>query len=126
MGLKLNSQLKEYVDSYPVDLQNQVYEYLDGKRNVFDTEFLEIPGTKFQQEVLREMTKIPYGETISYKKLAEKVGRPKAHRAVANVCGMNPYPIVIPCHRVVSSNGIGGFSLGLDMKKKFLKLELNK
>ena len=69
-------------------------------------------GTDFQKLVWHEMTKIPRGKTITYKELAENIGRPKAYRAVANACGANPYPIEVPCHRVVGSNGsIGGFSM---------------
>ncbi len=76
-------------------------------------------GTDFQKLVWHEMTKIPKGKTITYKELAENIGRPKAYRAVANACGSNPYPIEVPCHRVVSSNGsIGGFSMKGGIKKK--------
>ena len=76
-------------------------------------------GTDFQKLVWHEMTKIPKGKTITYKELAENIGRPKAYRAVANACGANPYPIEVPCHRVVSSNGcIGGFSMKGGIKKK--------
>ena len=76
-------------------------------------------GTAFQKLVWHEMTKIPRGKTITYKELAENIGRPKAYRAVANACGANPYPIEVPCHRVVGSNGsIGGFSMKGGIKKK--------
>ena len=76
-------------------------------------------GTDFQKLVWHEMTKIPKGKTITYKELAENIGRPKAYRAVANACGANPYPIEVPCHRVVCSNGsIGGFSMRGGIKKK--------
>ena len=76
-------------------------------------------GTAFQKLVWHEMTKIPQGKTITYKELAENIGRPKAYRAVANACGANPYPIEVPCHRVVDSNGsIGGFSMKGGIKKK--------
>ena len=65
------------------------------------------------------MTKIPRGKTITYKALAENIGRPKAYRAVANACGANPYPIEVPCHRVVGNNGfVGGFSMKGGIKKK--------
>ena len=82
--------------------------------------------TNFQRSVFNEIKKIPKGQTISYKKLAENIGRPTAYRAVANACGKNPDPKTIPCHRVVKSNGdIGGYSLkgGINKKCKLLKLE---
>ena len=82
--------------------------------------------TDFQYNVFEEIKKIPKGQTISYKQLAEKIGRPRAYRAVANACGKNPEPGIIPCHRVVRSNGdIGGYSLkgGVNKKRKLLKTE---
>jgi O-6-methylguanine DNA methyltransferase len=69
------------------------------------------------------MQKIPYGQTKTYKQIAEAISRPKAYRAVANACGKNPYPIVVPCHRVVAAGGLGGFSLGIELKKQLLSLE---
>ena len=83
-----------------------------------------IKATPFQKKVWIELTKIPYGETISYKELANRIGKPKAVRAVANAVGANPLPIQIPCHRVIASDGtIGGYSLGTKLKIKLLKLE---
>ena len=82
--------------------------------------------TNFQRSVFNEIKKIQKGQTISYKKLAENIGRPTAYRAVANACGKNPDPKTIPCHRVVKSNGdIGGYSLkgGINKKRDLLKLE---
>lgn len=84
----------------------------------------DISGTPFQVAVWRELCKIPYGRTISYAKLAKRVGRPKAVRAVANACGANPLPIIIPCHRVIASDGtIGGYSGGISKKKHLLAKE---
>jgi methylated-DNA-[protein]-cysteine S-methyltransferase len=81
-------------------------------------------GTDFQQRVWRGIKGIPCGKTLSYLDLAKAVGKPNACRAVANACGANPLPLVIPCHRVVSSDGtIGGFSSGLPLKKRLLRLE---
>jgi len=83
-------------------------------------------GTAFQKLVWHEMTKIPRGKTITYKELAENIGRPKAYRAVANACGKNPYPLIIPCHRVIRTDGnLGGYSGvgGLKTKKKLLEQE---
>ena len=71
------------------------------------------------------MIKIPYGECVTYSYIAEKVGNPKAYRAVGTSCGNNPIPLVVPCHRVVSKSGLGGFSGGLDIKRFLLELESN-
>ncbi len=83
-------------------------------------------ATPFQQTVYREMSKIKPGKVLSYKQLAEKIGKPKAYRAVASACARNKLPILIPCHRVIASNGgLGGYSSkdGLAMKKYLLSLE---
>lgn len=85
----------------------------------------KLSGTPFQKRVWKAIQKIPYGKTLTYKELAKKVGSPNAYRAVGSACGKNPLPIIIPCHRVVASNGIGGFTGGLKLKKKLLKLEQN-
>ena len=82
--------------------------------------------TDFQRLVWREIEKIPYGETRSYRDIAITIGRPKSYRAVANACGKNPLPIIRPCHRVICSNGeIGGYSIngGVTLKKALLKCE---
>jgi len=82
--------------------------------------------TDFQRLVWREIEKIPYGETRSYRDIAIAIGRPKSYRAVANACGKNPLPIIRPCHRVICSNGeIGGYSIngGAALKKALLKCE---
>ena len=82
--------------------------------------------TDFQRLVWREIEKIPYGETRSYRDIAIRIGRPKSYRAVANACGKKPLPIIRPCHRVICSNGeIGGYSIngGVTLKKALLKCE---
>lgn len=84
---------------------------------------LNLNGTPFQKAVWKAMAKIPYGETRTYGWVAGKAGRPKAVRAVGNACSANPLPILIPCHRVVASNGLGGFSSGLALKKRLLAME---
>lgn len=83
---------------------------------------MNLIGTEFQIKVWEEIKKIPKGETRSYKEIAIAIGSPKASRAVANACGKNPYPILIPCHRVIRSDGsLGGYSgLGGSGKKKHL------
>ena len=81
--------------------------------------------TPFQRLVLREVMKIPYGKTITYSQLARQIGHPGAVRAVGNALAKNPAPVIIPCHRVVAKNGLGGFSYGVDVKKQLLELESN-
>jgi methylated-DNA-[protein]-cysteine S-methyltransferase len=104
-------------------VMKQLREYFQGKRTKFDFK-TSVDGTVFQKKVWEEMSKIPYGKTISYTELAKRVGNPKAIRAVANACGKNPLPIIIPCHRIVASNGkMGGYSGGLWRKEWLLKLE---
>ena len=85
-----------------------------------------IEGTNFQIQVWTEISKIPFGKTKTYKQIAISIGKPNSARAVANACGKNPYPIDIPCHRVVRSDGnIGGYSGvgGQKMKIELLKAE---
>jgi O-6-methylguanine DNA methyltransferase len=81
-------------------------------------------STDFQQRVWRQLVKIPKGRVTTYAQIAKALGKPRASRAVGNACGANPFPIVVPCHRVVASNGgLGGFSSGLAWKRKLLALE---
>ena len=81
----------------------------------------KLEGTEFQIKVWNEIAKIPKGKTKSYKEIAIAIGRPKSSRAVANACGKNPYPVEIPCHRVIRSNGeIGGYSSGGSKVKRIL------
>ena len=83
----------------------------------------KLKGTEFQIKVWNEITKIPKGETKSYKEIAIAIGRPKSYRAVANACGKNPFPIEIPCHRVIKSNGeLGGYSSKSGSKAKRILL----
>jgi len=101
----------------------QLNEYFSGKRKDFELP-LKPNGTPFQLSVLEELQNIPYGKTASYGDVAQRIGRPKAVRAVGAANGRNPLPIVIPCHRVVGSKGdLTGFGGGLDTKKALLDLE---
>ena len=87
---------------------------------------MKLIGTPFQIKVWEEITKIPKGKTKTYKEIAINIGHPNSARAVANACGRNPYPVLIPCHRVIRSDGsLGGFSApgGIKLKKKLLKKE---
>ncbi|MBI4352417.1 MAG: methylated-DNA--[protein]-cysteine S-methyltransferase [Candidatus Omnitrophica bacterium] len=83
-----------------------------------------VQGTAFQKRVWQELLKIPFGRTVSYKTIAERIGRPRAVRAVANAIGQNPLPILVPCHRVVRSDQtLGGYSRGLNHKRWLLEYE---
>lgn len=101
---------------------SQLDEYFAGERTDFDVR-MELDGTDFQREVWTELTRIPYGETISYGELARRVGRPSAPRAVGQANGRNPIPVIVPCHRVLASNGIGGYGGGLKVKRQLLAVE---
>ncbi len=79
--------------------------------------------TAFEQAVLTETRKIPYGTTITYSELADRIGNSGGARAVGQALSKNPYPIVIPCHRVVARSGIGGYSGGVKLKKRLLEIE---
>ena len=101
----------------------QLDEYLLGRRQQFDLP-LAPHGTPFQLRVWQALCGIPYGETISYKQLAERVGSPRGYRAVGLANNRNPISIFIPCHRVIGSDGgLVGYGGGLDIKKRLLALE---
>jgi len=103
--------------------RQQLEEYFAGERKDFDLP-LHLSGTDFQVRVLEELQRIPYGETTTYGAIAERIGRPKAGRAVGAANGRNPIPIIIPCHRVIGSSGkLTGFGGGLDTKEELLRLE---
>lgn len=103
---------------------NELDEYFSGTRTEFDIPLDISQGTSFQQKVWLELLKIPYGTTISYAKLAKNIGKPTAFRAVANANGRNPISLIIPCHRVIASDGgLGGYTGGLDIKRILLDLE---
>lgn len=101
----------------------QLEEYLSGKRKDFDLP-LDPRGTKFQKRVWEQLTKIPYGGTRSYKEIAKALNQEGASRAVGSANGQNPLSIIVPCHRVISSNGsLGGYAGGLGIKETLLNLE---
>jgi len=105
------------------ETKKQLTEYFERKRKVFDVP-LNLSGTEFQLKVWEELRKIPYGETESYADIAKAIGNSKAVRAVGTAISKNPIPIIIPCHRVINSDGsIGGFSGGVRVKEKLLHLE---
>ena len=89
---------------------------------------MKLNGTEFQNLVWKEISRIPYGQTMSYKEIAARIGHANSSRAVANACGKNPYAIIIPCHSVICSNGkLGGYSGpgGISEKRRLLKNENN-
>ena len=103
----------------------QLREYFDGKRKVLDFS-IKAHGTEFQQKVWNALRSIKYGELCTYKQIAEKTGNPKASRAVGLANNKNPLPIIIPCHRVIGSNGkLVGYAGGLDVKEYLINLEKN-
>jgi O-6-methylguanine DNA methyltransferase len=101
----------------------QVAEFLAGEREDFDLR-LDLRATSFQLDVYRVVAEIPYGESLAYAEVARRVGRAAAVRAVGTANGANPIPLVIPCHRVVASNGhLQGYAGGLELKRKLLAME---
>lgn len=101
----------------------QLDEYFQGKRTTFSLPF-KLTGTPFQLAVWKELQNIPYGQTTSYKEIAQKINKPKACRAVGMANSKNPLPIIIPCHRVIGSNGkLIGYAGGLNLKNYLLELE---
>lgn len=104
-------------------VQSQIEEYFAGTRTEFDIP-LKFSGTDFQEGVWKQIAAIPQGETLTYSEIAHRIDKPKAARAVGNACGNNPIPLIIPCHRVLASNGkLGGYSSGRDTKRALLDFE---
>ena len=102
---------------------NQIKKYLKGELQRFDCK-LDFKGTTFQKKVWSALAKIPYGQTRSYKEIARAIGYPKAFRAVGNANGRNSIPLILPCHRVIESNGgLGGFGHGIEIKRRLLDFE---
>jgi len=120
-----DSTYVEVDDEILKETRNQLSEYFDRKRKVFDIPFLPI-GTKFQIEVWNALIKIPYGKTSTYLELAKEIDNEKAVRAVASANGANAIGIIIPCHRIIGSDGnLVGYAGGLAIKRQLLKLESN-
>ena len=105
-------------------LASDLDRYAAGKLTAWRTPVSFLTGTEFQKKVWRALQAIPHGETRSYAWVAQLIGPPRATRAVGAACGANPIPIIVPCHRVVASDGsLGGFSGGLHRKRQLLKIE---
>lgn len=101
----------------------QLEEYFAGERRSFDVALGHVDATDFQRDVWRALIAIPYGEVRTYGEVADIVGRPRASRAVGNANHVNRFPVIIPCHRVVSTAGLGGYGGGEEVKRYLLALE---
>jgi O-6-methylguanine DNA methyltransferase len=104
------------------EAEKQLKAYFSGELQEFRLP-LDVTGTPFQRRVLAEVARIPYGQTRTYKDIAEIISKPKAARAVGSANARNLLPLVIPCHRVVAGQGLGGYGGGLEMKERLLQLE---
>ena len=105
------------------DAARQLAEYFNGARRTFKVKLATTRSTAFQHDVWEALRKIPYGQVRTYGDVAESVNRPRAHRAVGNANHANPWPVIVPCHRVVASSGLGGYGGGVDVKRFLLALE---
>ena len=125
-GRKEKYGYKEFESELIKEAYNQLQQFIAGSRQDFDLP-LAPKGTEFQLKVWKALQQIPYGETCSYKDIAEKIGNIKACRAVGMANNRNPIPVFIPCHRVIGANGtLVGYGGGLHIKKKLLKIENNR
>ena len=108
----------------PEAFRKQLRDYFNGTLKEFRQVVLFLSGTDFEKKVWLSLKEVPYGETRTYKWLAERVGSPKGSRAVGQALSRNPIPIVFPCHRVIESDGsLGGYSGGIDIKRRLLDME---
>ena len=128
---RTNNRLKKSLNAVFVEESSEIIdetikqldEYFIGERQIFDIPLLMV-GTEFQKSVWQGLIEIPFGETASYLELAKNIGNEKAVRAVANANAANAISILIPCHRIIGSDGtLTGYAGGLDVKKKLLELE---
>ena len=105
-----------------IKIIKQLNAYFEGKLNKFNIN-LDIQATSFEKRALRAVARIPYGKVKTYGEIAKQISHPKSARAVGNANARNKIPIIIPCHRVVAANGLGGYAGGLKLKKKLINLE---
>jgi methylated-DNA-[protein]-cysteine S-methyltransferase len=124
------AELRERLDADPVRssertaaIVHQLRAYFAGERRRFDVQVDLRHLTPFQRRVLMATAEVPAGQVVSYGEIARRIGRPRGSRAVGQALGHNPVPIVVPCHRVVAAGGLGGYTGGLDIKRKLLRLE---
>lgn len=132
-GLSDNDVRSRFVNNYPdselIDggetserAELEILEYLEGRRRQFKIPF-QLDAPPFHVRALTEVNRIPYGKTATYGEIARALGNPGLARAVGTANAKNPLPIIIPCHRVVASSGLGGYGGGLTMKKRLLNIE---
>ena len=123
-GISYTEERPSYADTHVLkEAQKQLNEYFEGRRKIFNLP-LNPAGTEFQHKVWSALKEIPYGEIRTYKQIAEQIGNPSACRAVGMANNKNPIMIVVPCHRVIGSNGaLTGYASGIDIKEKLLDLE---
>lgn len=112
-----------HVPALLAEAAHQLAQYFAGARREFTITLEDVEATDFQREVWAELTRVPYGETRTYGEIAAALGRPRAMRAVGNANHANPWPILVPCHRVVAAHDIGGYGGGLAVKRFLLSLE---
>lgn len=120
--LEFTKEKRKVADELSLVLEKELQEYFSGNRKEFSIS-VNPKGSQFEKDIWMACKGIPFGKTASYKTLSEAANHPKAFRACGNALHKNPIPIIIPCHRVVASNSIGGFGLGLEMKLRLLSLE---
>jgi methylated-DNA-[protein]-cysteine S-methyltransferase len=105
-------------------IKKELREYFTHGKDEFAQKIDPVSGTEFEKNVWFTLREIPFGETRTYKWLAEKIGKPNASRAVGQALGKNPLPIILPCHRIIESDGsLGGYSGGIDIKRRLLEIE---
>lgn len=120
--LRINTREPEFADKITNKAKEQLAAYFCGELRTFDLP-IRLSGEGFLRRVWESLSDIPYGETRTYGFIAASCGNPKAYRSAGNCVGRNPIPIILPCHRVVAANGLGGFGWGLDAKRFLLDLE---
>lgn len=120
----LNYIIEEKQSSFVMNIVDQLHDYCAGRLKKFDIPYKFINSTLFQQEVWEALEDIPYGATRTYKQIAASIGKPNSIRAVANAIGRNHISIIVPCHRVIGSDGkLHGYAGGVEIKDKLLRLE---
>lgn len=117
------SEVKVCDDDICRVVAEKMFKMIEGENVEFEEAIDLSRLTPFQRRVLEEVRRIPRGETVTYGEVAMRAGRPKAARAVGNVLKRNPLPLIIPCHRVVGRRGIGGYTGGIELKLRLLKIE---
>ena len=123
VSIKFGKEINKDKSKYLIKVKNQIQQYISGRLKKFNLDIL-LQGTNFQKKIWRELQRIPYGKTKSYGQIAKKFNT--SPRFVGNVCGLNQHLLVVPCHRVVRSDGtLGGFSSvgGIKLKKRLILLE---